>query len=132
VIKTLNLIGLSILVVCCNNKKAETASSGINPDSVHSCMRAPARFASATGDSSSLKSTDTSTKGMVLIAGGSFMMGGDNNQASEDEYPKHPVQVSAFYMDATEVTNARFQKFIEATGYITTAERKPNWEERWG
>ena len=56
-------------------------------------------------------------------------MGGDNKQAWVDEYPKHKVVIDAFYMDATEVTNAQFKKFIDATGYITTAERKPDWEE---
>ena len=32
-------------------------------------------------------------------------------------------------MDITEVTNGQFQRFVNATGYITTAERKPDWEE---
>ena len=32
-------------------------------------------------------------------------------------------------MDATEVTNAQFKKFVEATGYITMAEKAPDWEE---
>ena len=32
-------------------------------------------------------------------------------------------------MDKTQVTNAQFQKFIEATKYVTTAEKKPDWEE---
>lgn len=32
-------------------------------------------------------------------------------------------------MDTREVTNADFAKFVEATGYITIAERKPEWEE---
>ncbi len=31
-------------------------------------------------------------------------------------------------MDKTEVTNAQFSKFIEATNYITTAERPVDWE----
>lgn len=97
-------------------------------DSAHSCMKAPARFGS--GDSASVSfGGDTALTGMVLIPGGVFDMGGDNDQASEDEYPKHKVQVDAFYMDITEVTNAQFRKFVEATGYLTTAERKPDWEE---
>lgn len=32
-------------------------------------------------------------------------------------------------MDATEVTKAQFQEFVDATGFVTTAERKPDWEE---
>jgi len=67
--------------------------------------------------------------GMVFIKGSSFMMGGDNEQASPDEYPKHKVTVKDFWIDETEVTNAQFAKFVEATGYVTTAEKKPDWEE---
>ncbi len=66
---------------------------------------------------------------MVYVPGGMYMMGGDNEQAREDEYPKHRVSVNAFWMDATEVTNTQFEKFIKATGYVTTAERKPDWDE---
>ncbi|GAB4037041.1 formylglycine-generating enzyme family protein [Spirosoma gilvum] len=56
-------------------------------------------------------------------------MGADNEQGRADEYPKHSVQVNAFWIDVTEVTNAQFARFVNATGYITTAERKPSWEE---
>lgn len=75
------------------------------------------------------KSGKTGTAGMVKIPGGTFMMGGDNNQASPDELPKHKVTVDGFWMDETEVTNRQFAKFVEETGYITTAEIKPDWEE---
>jgi formylglycine-generating enzyme required for sulfatase activity len=123
----LTIFIIALIMLSCNNEKAKTTSA-IDPDSVHSCMQTPARFANITEETISV-SSDASTKGMVLIPGGTFMMGGDNKQASEDEYPKHPVTVNAFFMDATEVTNAEFQKFIDATGYITIAERKPDWEE---
>jgi sulfatase modifying factor 1 len=66
--------------------------------------------------------------GMVWINGGSYLMGGDDKQAQADEYPKHRVSVKGFYIDATEVTNAQFKKFIDATHYKTTAERTPDWE----
>lgn len=72
---------------------------------------------------------DSSTNGMVYIPGGIFEMGADNPQASADEYPKHKVQISPFYMDVGVVTNAQFREFVEATGYLTTAEKKPDWEE---
>ncbi len=68
-------------------------------------------------------------KGMVWVAGGTFRMGADNKQALADEYPKHAVTVGGFWIDITEVTNAQFAAFVKATGYVTTAERKPVWEE---
>jgi formylglycine-generating enzyme required for sulfatase activity len=92
-------------------------------------MKVPARFAGDSNATTIQFNGDTSVAGMVLIPGGTFDMGGDNDQASPDEYPKHSVQVSSFYIDITEVTNAQFKKFVDATGYITTAERKPDWEE---
>src|SRR5215467_772888 len=67
--------------------------------------------------------------GMVWISGGEFTMGSDDPKARADERPTHRVRVDAFWMDKTVVTNAQFRQFVEATGYITIAERKPDWEE---
>ena len=67
--------------------------------------------------------------GMVLIPGGVLNMGGDNDQADEDEYPKHEVEIPSFFMDLHEVTNAQFAQFVEATGYQTVAEKDIDWEE---
>ena len=64
---------------------------------------------------------------MVFIKGGTFEMGADNNQANKDEYPKHNVTLSGFWMDITEVTNAQFAEFVKATNYITTAEKNIDW-----
>lgn len=72
------------------------------------------------------------TQNMVLIEGGIFQMGGDNEQAREDEFPKVPTKVNSFWMDKTEVTNAQFRKFVEATGYKTIAERKVDLAEIMG
>ncbi len=66
---------------------------------------------------------------MVFIRGGSFVMGGDSLWGRPDEFPRHEVKVSSFYIDKHEVTNEQFRAFVEATGYITTAEKKPDWEE---
>ena len=66
---------------------------------------------------------------MVFIKGGIFQMGGDNEQAQKDEYPKHTVNLNSFWMDVTEVTNAQFAQFVTETDYITTAEKKINWDE---
>ncbi|MES2569282.1 MAG: formylglycine-generating enzyme family protein, partial [Verrucomicrobiota bacterium] len=45
------------------------------------------------------------------------------------ERPAHPVSIDGFWRDETEVTNAQFARFVEATKYVTVAERAPDWEE---
>ncbi len=59
---------------------------------------------------------------MVWIPGGTFLMGSND---ALDEQPIHEVEMSGFWMDKYEVTNAEFQKFVTATSYITTAEQPP-------
>ena len=54
---------------------------------------------------------------MVLVPGEEFKMGDHFNDGLKDEVPMHTVYVDAFYMDAYEVTNQQYQKFIDATGY---------------
>ena len=101
-------------------------------DSVKTCCTAkiPSRYGIKKKPSKSKsKLTISNHEGMVWIPGGTFAMGGDNDQARQDEFPKHAVKVSGFYMDVTEVTNAQFAKFVASTGYITTAEKDINWEE---
>jgi formylglycine-generating enzyme required for sulfatase activity len=74
---------------------------------------------------------------MAWIPGGEFSMGAqsamDMNavgmQATVDSRPIHRVYVDGFFMDKTDVTNAQFEKFVKATGYITIAERKPRAED---
>jgi len=46
-----------------------------------------------------------------------------------DARPVHRVYVNGFWMDATEVTNEQFEQFVQATGYVTIAERAPTQEE---
>lgn len=62
--------------------------------------------------------------GMVWIPGGEFSMGSDEPDFG-DARPWHRVYVDGFWMDKTEVTNEQFDKFVEATGYVTIAERAP-------
>ncbi len=70
-----------------------------------------------------------SPEGMVWIPAGEFSMGSTDPLARPDESPVHRVRVDGFWIDATEVTNAQFAKFVEATGYKTIAERPVDWEE---
>src|ERR1041385_7848163 len=75
--------------------------------------------------------------GMVWIPGGEFSMGSDATSeslcglpgVSRDALPIHRVYVDGFWMDATEVTNEEFEKFVKATGYVPVAEQKPTQEE---
>ena len=69
------------------------------------------------------------TDGMVRVEGGEFTMGTDSELGWPDEKPAHQVRVDGFWIDVTEVTNAQFGKFTDATGYITTAEKAPSVEE---
>ncbi len=66
--------------------------------------------------------------GMVWVPGGEFTMGTDDPEAPVPEHPAHRVLVSSFWMDTTEVTNAQFRKFVDATSYKTIAERPVDWE----
>lgn len=83
------------------------------------CAAIPKRF---TNDS-------TAPSGMVWIPGGEFVMGCNSEEAKPDEKPAHRVKVDGFWMDATCVTNGEFKRFVEETGYITVAEKKPTLEE---
>jgi formylglycine-generating enzyme required for sulfatase activity len=67
-------------------------------------------------------------KDMLWVPGGEFLMGSDHKLAQRNERPAHKVRVAGFWMDRTHVTNAQFAAFVKSTGYVTTAERKPDWE----
>jgi formylglycine-generating enzyme len=58
---------------------------------------------------------------MVWIGGRSFLRGSDRYYP--EERPKRRVYVDGFWIDRTPVTNAQFERFVWATGYVTLAER---------
>jgi formylglycine-generating enzyme required for sulfatase activity len=74
---------------------------------------------------------------MVWIPGGEFSMGSDQSGdalcglpgVTRDSQPVHRVYVDGFWMDAAEVTNEQFERFVKATGYRTIAEIAPTKEE---
>ena len=67
---------------------------------------------------------------MAWIPRQKFTMGG--NGGAQDEQPQHDVKLKGFWMDRKEVTNSQFAKFVEATGYITTAEKVAEGEKEAG
>lgn len=114
-VRIFNILFLA-LISCCTNSFA----SNLNNEN-SCCINIPARH----------KSSKVVNKysDMVLIPSGSFMMGGDNQQARSDEFPKHKVTLSKFWIDKTPVTNAQFIEFVKKTNHITTAEKPVDWEQ---
>tara|TARA_B100001093_G_scaffold450775_1_gene457786 strand:- start:7 stop:1071 length:1065 start_codon:yes stop_codon:yes gene_type:complete len=111
--KNLIIILSIILFVCCDSTVAKKTSTHVGSE-----LKV-----------SSNERSKNNKKGMVLVQGGEFMMGGDGPDAKQDELPKHKVLVNSFWMDESEVTNDQFQEFIDATGYVTTAEKPIDWNE---
>jgi len=113
----------------------------IHDSLINCCEKKPDRFGSSsssvndgklTGSGSNYdenKVSGNNHEGMVWVKGGEFTMGTNEEDAYFPEKPAHDVKVNGFWMDATEVTNAEFKKFVDATGYLTIAEKKPEWEE---
>jgi formylglycine-generating enzyme required for sulfatase activity len=58
---------------------------------------------------------------LVELPGGSFLMG--STDFYPEEAPVHPVTVEPFSIERHPVTNAQFAEFVDATGYVTVAER---------
>lgn len=67
-------------------------------------------------------------KEMVLVPGGYFTFGSADGMS--DEAPVRKIFLDVFYLDKYEVTNREFQRFVEATGYHTTAEQR-GWGWVW-
>jgi formylglycine-generating enzyme required for sulfatase activity len=73
--------------------------------------------------------TPTPPPGMVWVPPGEFTMGTAAATPNRNETPSHRVRLRGFFLDRSEVTNAQFRAFVDATGYVTEAEKAPDWEE---
>jgi len=58
---------------------------------------------------------------MAALPGGTFAMG--SNEFYAEERPVHLETVEPFSIDCHPVTVAEFRRFVDATGYVTVAER---------
>jgi formylglycine-generating enzyme required for sulfatase activity len=73
----------------------------------------------------------TPPDGMVLVTGGDFTMGSERSEGLgpniprgyNDSRPSHTMNLPAFFIDKTEITNAQYKKYCDATGYPPP----PNW-----
>jgi formylglycine-generating enzyme required for sulfatase activity len=70
--------------------------------------------------------------GMVYVPAGEFIMGTDAGDAvgwhlrqNNDALPRHKVTLPAFYIDKTEITNAQYKRYCDATGYPAP----PHWKD---
>jgi formylglycine-generating enzyme len=106
------LVGSASVLLISNGAMASPNATASNPDD-------------RSGDQVNRKAPPA----MAWITGGAFLMGTNDKESFPNERPAHLVQVQGFWMDEHDVTNAEFSKFVEATGYVTTADRKINWED---
>lgn len=81
--------------------------------------------ASTVAPTNSLPSTINYKSDMVLVASGEFTMGSDTG--GDESKPAHKVNLPAFYIDKTEVTNAQYKEFCTATS--KTPPPDPFWEK---
>ncbi len=63
---------------------------------------------------------------MVLVPAGEFLMGQDAGANASDESPQHKIWLGDFYLDRTEITNAQFKAFCDATSRIYP--NNPMWD----
>lgn len=94
------------------------------PGLIQGCVAGATLFLAAMAGCSGSSQPGPAPEGMVWIPAGRFMMGADDGPA--DERPRHPVELDGFWIDRTEVTNAQFAAFVDATGYKTVSERVPD------
>ncbi|MGO1596294.1 MAG: formylglycine-generating enzyme family protein [Sphingobacterium sp.] len=113
---------------CGPSSSNENQNTSFVSDSAAHCHMSsiPSRFSALNDSASTGTIVGQDESEMVLIDGGVFEMGSGN---FPDAQPIHEVEINAFYMDAHEVTNAQFEKFVEATDYLTVAERPLNPNE---
>ena len=70
-----------------------------------------------------VNSGNAASSRMVLVRGGVYTMGTDLPIfVADGEAPARRVDVSSFYMDVHEVSNADFKAFVDDTGHETEAE----------
>ncbi|TKG91914.1 formylglycine-generating enzyme family protein [Puteibacter caeruleilacunae] len=106
--KYISILALSALVACnTSNKSAKVKTDDAATTKTESSTAAVVK--------------NVSTDNMVKFEGGSFLMGSDNGLPNEK--PIHEQTVEPFFIDKSPVTVAEFSKFVDATKYVTEAEK---------
>jgi len=102
---------ITFVFVNCDKKKSSKEDKGIKTESNTEKVEIP--------------------KGMIWVASKTFLMGAksDDKYAMPREKPAHYVAVDGFFIDAHEITNKQFKKFVDETKYVTVAERPIDWDD---
>ncbi|WP_195576081.1 formylglycine-generating enzyme family protein [Paenibacillus sp. 1001270B_150601_E10] len=111
-------------------------------DAAQSCCAGTREQIGSSGTASTVPSTSlsertsTTAQGAALvdtshwpiIPAGTYMLGTDEDIGfpADAEGPARPVSIEAFHLSPHTVTNEAFARFVDATGYLTDAE-KFNW-----
>jgi len=119
-----SLVALACALTACQQRREPAPAAAADPHAAHA--RAPTPDATRRAPVlNEAPPPGPAPGGMVWVPGGEFWMGCDTC-GMPDAMPVHLVSVSGFWMDATPVTNAQFDAFVNATHYVTVAERRPD------
>ena len=136
IIQSFFLFIIIFAIVSCGTDKSQSEEKGeiVMDDELASCHdNMPDRFGNLANTGSEEdrveSSKEVSHEGMIWIEGGTYTRGAADGRGRKDELPAHRVKLDGFWIDETEVTNAAFAAFVAATGYVTIAEKRPDWEE---
>lgn len=112
-VKTRIVAGVALLLICMSGAAAYLWFSG---------ARGAVKLAAAEKRQCRVDTADATDPhaGMVYVPGGKFTLG---DTVYPEEGPIKTVEVSGFWMDRHEVTNRQFKAFVDATDYVTVAER---------
>jgi sulfatase modifying factor 1 len=110
-----------ILTGCSDASGNDKAASAPVKEPHALCARIPSRSFATTAALKTTPFASQARKDMILIPAGRFQMG---SSQFEDAQPVHPVQIKSYWIDEHEVTNGQFASFVQATGYITVAEKE--------
>jgi formylglycine-generating enzyme len=119
---------LLFVSACQQSGEGTKATHSGGHEGKHSATPAPPQTDAASVAAAGINQTPPpgpAPEGMVWIPGGTFWMGCATCEMP-DALPVHLVTVEGFWADETPITNAQFEKFVKATGYVTIAERKPD------
>jgi gamma-glutamyl hercynylcysteine S-oxide synthase len=129
------LIGATILLVMLGGAAIwwfvlRTPAGKVTSPNANTTISNNANTATANANTSTANTNTNTTstplvpEGMVAVAAGEYTIGREDGD--DIEKPKHTVALKAFFLDKTEVTNAQYKKFIDATGY----QAPPHWKDK--